>query len=110
MQHFNKFWVTGSGTGLFTWSSVAEAAAEIPENFNFVNPPVRDGFNTPVAKSASGGSWLALRCKEPVVAAFNVLTDFFVDIADEPGPMTLHCHITQHAAGGMVAGKLALAY
>ncbi len=49
--------------------------------------------------------------REPVVAAFNVLTEFFfVDIADEPGPMTLHCHITQHAAGGMVAGKLALAY
>ncbi|KAF8910322.1 multicopper oxidase-domain-containing protein [Mucidula mucida] len=85
-KHFNKFWVTGSGTGLFNWSSVAEAAAEIPENFNFVNPPVRDGFNTPVAKSATGGSWLALRY-----------------IADEPGPMTLHCHITQHAAGGMVA-------
>jgi len=61
-KHFNPFWVIGQGTGAFNWSSVAEAYEAIPESFNLVNPPRRDGYNTPPASAATGGSWLALRC------------------------------------------------
>ena len=40
-KHYNQFWVIGQGQGEWNYSSVAEAAAAMPENFNFVNPPVR---------------------------------------------------------------------
>ncbi|KAK0467199.1 Cupredoxin [Desarmillaria tabescens] len=83
-KHFNRFWVMGHGTGSFNWTTVAEAAEAIPEHFNFVNPPKRDGYNT--IPSTPEGSWLALRY-----------------VVQNPGPQTVHCHISQHAAGGMVA-------
>ncbi|KIY68202.1 multicopper oxidase [Cylindrobasidium torrendii FP15055 ss-10] len=84
-KHLNKFWVIGEGSGSFNWTTVAEAAAAIPESFNFETAPLRDGYNTPVAIAAQGGSWLALRY-----------------VVEEAGPQVLHCHISQHATGGMV--------
>ncbi|PBK99629.1 hypothetical protein ARMGADRAFT_1125788 [Armillaria gallica] len=83
-KHFNRFWVLGHGLGSFNWTTVAEAAEAVPEHFNFVNPPKRDGYNT--LPSDPDGSWLALRY-----------------VVQNPGPQTVHCHISQHAAGGMVA-------
>ncbi|KIY71220.1 multicopper oxidase [Cylindrobasidium torrendii FP15055 ss-10] len=85
-KHLNKFWVIGEGAGLWTWPTVAEAAKDIPEAFNFVNPPLRDGYNTPAGAVATNGSWLALRY-----------------VADTAGPQTVHCHLSQHMGGGMVA-------
>ncbi|KAG7443568.1 uncharacterized protein BT62DRAFT_1033638 [Guyanagaster necrorhizus] len=82
-KHFNRFWVMGHGVGSFNWTSVAEAAEAIPESFNFVNPPKRDGYDT--IPSTAEGSWLAIRY-----------------VVQNPGPQTVHCHISQHAAGGMV--------
>ncbi|KAK7179955.1 multicopper oxidase [Paraphaeosphaeria sporulosa] len=81
-KHSNKAFLIGQGQGNFTWSSVAEAAADTPENFNLITPPYRDGFVTP--PSATGPTWLAVR--------YHVVN---------PGPFLLHCHIQSHLDGGM---------
>ncbi|KAI0768684.1 Cupredoxin [Trametes elegans] len=81
-KHYNQFWVIGQGQGVWNYSSVAEAAAAMPESFNFANPPVRDNFNTPATEEAS---WLAIRYRTV-----------------NPGPDLIHCHLSQHATGGMV--------
>jgi FtsP/CotA-like multicopper oxidase with cupredoxin domain len=45
-KHSNKAFVLGKGIGDWNWSSVAEAAAVLPNNtFNFKNPPLRDGVS-----------------------------------------------------------------
>ncbi|KAI5829857.1 hypothetical protein K523DRAFT_352145 [Schizophyllum commune Tattone D] len=81
-KHYNQFWVIGQGQGEWNYSSVAEAAAAMPENFNFVNPPVRDSYNTP---ASTDFAWLAIRYRTV-----------------NPGPDLIHCHLSQHATGGMV--------
>ncbi|KAJ4359831.1 uncharacterized protein N0V89_000387 [Didymosphaeria variabile] len=81
-KHSNKGFIIGQGEGNFTWNSVAQAAAEKPENFNLVSPPFRDGFVTPA--SATGPTWLAVR--------YQVVN---------PGAFMLHCHIQSHMDGGM---------
>ncbi|KAF7593834.1 hypothetical protein BBP40_010769 [Aspergillus hancockii] len=86
-KHSNKYFVIGSGTGPFTYSSVAEAMQYIPESFNFRNPQLRDTFFSPPA--GSGPSWLALR--------YHVVN---------PGPFLLHCHIQMHLSGGMALAIL----
>ncbi|KAJ5931405.1 hypothetical protein N7516_005894 [Penicillium verrucosum] len=58
-KHSNRVYVLGTGTGSFNWSSVAEAAQTIPENFNLDNPPMRDTFTT--LPAYKGESWLAVR-------------------------------------------------
>ncbi|KAF7185514.1 Laccase abr2 [Pseudocercospora fuligena] len=86
-KHSNKAYVIGRGTGAFTWSSVAEAAAAQPQNFNFANPQLRDGFAT--APSAGAPVWLAVR--------YHVVN---------PGAFLLHCHIQTHLTGGMAVALL----
>lgn len=86
-KHSNKAYVIGSGTGPFTWTSVAEAAAAQPQNFNFVNPPLRDGYAT--APGAGQSVWLAIR--------YHVVN---------PGAFMLHCHIQTHLSGGMAVAIL----
>ncbi|KAL1738426.1 multicopper oxidase-domain-containing protein, partial [Schizophyllum fasciatum] len=81
-KHYNQFWVIGQGLGEWNYSSVAEAAAAMPESFNFVNPPVRDSYNTP---ASTDFSWLVIRYRTV-----------------NPGPDLIHCHLSQHATGGMV--------
>ncbi|KAH8669026.1 multicopper oxidase [Xylariales sp. PMI_506] len=80
--HGRHFYVLGSGSGAFNWSTVAEAAAAVPESFNLVNPPLRDTYPTP--SSAAAASWLVLR--RP---------------SDNPGVWLIHCHIMSHLQGGM---------
>lgn len=82
-KHSNKYFVIGSGTTPFIWSSVAEAMEEISENFNLINPQLRDTFPTPNVPG-SAGSWLAIR--------YHVIN---------PGPFLLHCHLQMHQTGGM---------
>ncbi|KAL4934440.1 Cupredoxin [Aspergillus undulatus] len=82
-KHSNKFFVIGRGNEPFHYSSVAEAMEEIPENFNFETPQLRDTFTTPVA-SGPLGTWLAIR--------YHVTN---------PGPFLLHCHLQMHQNGGM---------
>ncbi|KAE8389941.1 Cupredoxin [Aspergillus alliaceus] len=86
-KHSNKYFVIGSGTGAFTYSSVAEATQYIPELFNFRTPQMRDTFPSPPA--GSGPSWLAIR--------YHVVN---------PGPFLLHCHIQPHLSGGMALAIL----
>jgi len=74
-KHSNKAFVLGSGV-------VAEAAAAMPNAFNLVNPPYRDGYTTKPAERKS--SWMALRCQ--VV---------------NPGAFLFHCHMQTHLSGGM---------
>lgn len=81
-KHGNKMWLLGSGNGLFKWSSVAEAALEIPQSFNLVDPPRRDGFAT--LNAGTGPTWTAVR--------YHVTN---------PGAWMLHCHIQTHLMGGM---------
>ncbi|EXJ84319.1 hypothetical protein A1O3_04986 [Capronia epimyces CBS 606.96] len=81
-KHSNKFFVIGSGSGAFNYSSVAEAIQYIPENFNLVNPPQRDGSNVPAAPAEP--SWLAIRYHSV-----------------NPGAFLLHCHVQTHFSGGM---------
>ena len=81
-KHNNKMWLIGSGQGLFKWSSVAEAVKEVPQSFNLVDPPRRDGFSTVDAPRYS--TWTAVR--------YHVT---------DPGAWMLHCHIQTHLIGGM---------
>ncbi|KAJ4371150.1 hypothetical protein N0V83_004366 [Neocucurbitaria cava] len=83
-KHSNRGFIIGSGEGQFNWTSVAEAAQAIPQNFNFVSPPYRDGFVTP--PSEVDPMWLAVR--------YEVVN---------PGAFMLHCHIQSHLNGGMAA-------
>lgn len=47
-KHSNKAYLLGKGTGVWNWTTVAEAAAVLPPaTFNFVNPPLRDGVSRP---------------------------------------------------------------
>ncbi|KAI0201408.1 multicopper oxidase [Astrocystis sublimbata] len=81
-KHGNKMWMIGSGEGSFNYSSVEEAMRVIPQNFNLVDPPRRDGFTTPDAPR--GPTWVAVR--------YHVTN---------PGAWFLHCHISTHLEGGM---------
>ena len=48
-------------------------------------------------------SWLAIRCTflHPLPTP-NWLTISFLDRTVNPGPDLIHCHLSQHATGGMV--------
>ncbi|KAI0973814.1 multicopper oxidase [Xylaria arbuscula] len=81
-KHGNKMWQIGSGQGIFNYTSVAEAMKEIPQNFNLVDPPRRDGFAT--LDAPRGPTWIAVR--------YHVTN---------PGVWFLHCHISTHLQGGM---------
>lgn len=81
-KHSNKVFILGAGEGDFNWTSVEEAAAAVPQNFNLVTPPYRDGFVVP--PSGLKPTWLAVR--------YHVIN---------PGPFMLHCHIQSHLNGGM---------
>lgn len=86
-KHSNKAFIIGQGTGAFNWTTVGKAAAAIPSSFNFVNPPLRDGFTTPVANGSP--TWMAVR--------YQVIN---------PGAFILHCHIQTHFGGGMALAIL----
>ncbi|PWY84193.1 L-ascorbate oxidase [Aspergillus eucalypticola CBS 122712] len=86
-KHSNKYFVIGTGNQPFIWSSVEEAMKDIPENFNFENPQMRDTFYSP--SSSTGPSWLAMRY--PIV---------------NPGPFLLHCHLQMHHVGGLALALL----
>jgi FtsP/CotA-like multicopper oxidase with cupredoxin domain len=81
-KHGNKMWLIGSGQGTFTWSSVEAAIQEIPQNFNLVDPPRRDGFAT--LDAPKNPTWTAVR--------YHVTN---------PGAWMIHCHIQTHLLGGM---------
>ncbi|KAL4948316.1 Cupredoxin [Aspergillus filifer] len=87
-KHSNKFFVIGHGDQPFLWNSVAEAMEEIPQNFNFETPQLRDTFATPIAPGP-WGSWLAIR--------YHVVN---------PGPFLLHCHLQMHQSGGMALAMI----
>ncbi|KAH5293476.1 hypothetical protein HBI12_229350 [Parastagonospora nodorum] len=44
-KHSNKAFVLGYGDGVFNWTTVTDAAAAMPQNFNLVTPPYRDGYH-----------------------------------------------------------------
>lgn len=81
-KHSNKAYIIGQGIGPFNYSSVAQAAAVMPQNFNFINPPPRDGFTMPPAQG--NATWMAVR--------YEVVN---------PGAFIIHCHIQTHLSGGM---------
>lgn len=83
-KHGNKGFLIGSGTGLFTarWTSVADALVDVPESFNLVNPPLRDGYTT--IPAVGEPTWLVVRYQSV-----------------NPGAWLLHCHIQTHLSGGM---------
>ncbi|PYH69631.1 multicopper oxidase [Aspergillus vadensis CBS 113365] len=86
-KHSNKYFVIGTGNQPFIWSSVEEAMKDIPENFNFENPQLRDTFYSP--SSSTGPSWLAMR--------YHIVN---------PGPFLLHCHLQMHHVGGLALALL----
>jgi FtsP/CotA-like multicopper oxidase with cupredoxin domain len=81
-KHSNKAFVLGYGEGVFNWTTVEQAAAAIPQSFNFVTPPYRDSFVVPAAGRAP--TWMAVR--------YHVVN---------PGAFLLHCHLQNHLSGGM---------
>lgn len=86
-KHSNRGFVIGAGGGDFKWGSVAEAAAAIPQSFNFVSPPYRDSWVVP--SSTRQTTWVVVR--------YQVVN---------PGPFLLHCHIQSHLSGGMAVAML----
>jgi FtsP/CotA-like multicopper oxidase with cupredoxin domain len=83
-KHANKGFIIGAGEGIFNWTTVAEAAKAIPESFNLVTPPYRDGFAT--LPTNTKPTWLAVRYQ-----------------VTNPGVWMVHCHIQDHLRGGMAA-------
>ncbi|PYH89083.1 L-ascorbate oxidase [Aspergillus ellipticus CBS 707.79] len=81
-KHSNKFYVIGQGSTPWTYSSVAEAMKYVPQDFNLVNPQLRDTYQSPQSTASLG--WLALR--------YHVVN---------PGPFFIHCHLSMHEAGGL---------
>lgn len=82
-KHAGKGYLIGQGPGPFNYTNVEDAMKEIPQYFNLVNPPPRDGFTTlPVLDS------------NPVfmVVRYHVTN---------PGAWLLHCHLQTHLEGGM---------
>lgn len=71
-------YVIGQGTGDFKWNSVAEATREFPQNFNLVDPPLRDSVRTIQANDEP--TWVAVRYH-----------------SKDPGAWLLHCHIVSLA-------------
>jgi FtsP/CotA-like multicopper oxidase with cupredoxin domain len=58
-KHSTKAYRIGAGIGQFNYKSVAEAMQSIPGNFNLIDPPFRDGFQT--IPNGQGPTWLAVR-------------------------------------------------
>ena len=85
-KHANKYFVIGSGTGDFNYSSVAEAQAAGVE-FNLDNPPYVDGYTS--TPSEGVGAWMVFRYQVNTVGAW-----------------LLHCHIQSHLSGGMAVAIL----
>ena len=86
-KHSNKGFYIGTGTGEFSWDTVADAVTDTPSSFNLVNPPYRDTFPTPAAFATP--AWAVLR--------YQVVN---------PGAFILHCHIQPHLSGGMAMAML----
>ncbi|CAG7564386.1 unnamed protein product [Fusarium equiseti] len=79
-KHNHKAWIIGTGHGGFPWASVQEAIdAGEEENFNFKNPPIRDGCRLGNAT----GDWTAIRYEITFPAA-----------------SMLHCHMIHHFGAG----------
>lgn len=76
-KHNNKAFIIGTGTGGFPWASVDEAIRHggQAKNFNFVDPPLRDGCRL----GNQTGDWTVIR----------------YDIAF-PAASMLHCHMIHH--------------
>ncbi|KAF4548440.1 Multicopper oxidase-like protein 5 [Elsinoe fawcettii] len=82
-KHGNKAYIIGSGKGSFPWKDVAEAEKHLPPGtFNWIDPPLRDSFDT--LEGVGYNTWLALRYK-----------------VDAPGAWLMHCHVQSHLTGGM---------
>lgn len=56
-KHNHKAWIIGVGEGFFRWPDVATAIKEVPENFNMIDPPLRDGARL----REKHGSWTVVR-------------------------------------------------
>ncbi|KKY35900.1 putative multicopper oxidase [Diaporthe ampelina] len=80
-KHNNKAFIIGTGTGGFPWASVDEAIrfGGQKENFNLVDPPLRDGCRL----GNQTGDWTVIR----------------YDIAF-PAASMLHCHMIHHFGAG----------
>ncbi|OJJ48194.1 hypothetical protein ASPZODRAFT_2123349 [Penicilliopsis zonata CBS 506.65] len=86
-KHGSRTWRIGQGQGRWNYSSVEEARAERPQDFNLVNPGYRDTWLTQF--SPGGGYWSVLRYQ-----------------VDNPGPWLFHCHVELHLMGGMALAIL----
>ena len=75
-KHNHKAWIIGTGHGGFPWASVQDAIdAGEGDNFNLINPPIRDGCRLGNAT----GDWTAIRYEITFPAA-----------------SMLHCHMIHH--------------
>ncbi|SMQ51194.1 unnamed protein product [Zymoseptoria tritici ST99CH_3D1] len=78
-KHNHKAFIIGRGDGFWRWKNVAEAIKDSPQNFNMIDPPLRDGAR--LAKEH--GSWTVIR--------------YTINF---PALSMLHCHKIAHFAGG----------
>ncbi|RSM06683.1 hypothetical protein CEP52_005560 [Fusarium oligoseptatum] len=79
-KHNNKAWIIGTGQGGFPWDSVVDAIeGGAAKNFNFENPPIRDGCRL----GNETGDWTVIRYE----IAF-------------PAVSMLHCHMIHHFGAG----------
>jgi hypothetical protein len=86
-KHSNKFYVIGTGSGTWSYSSVAEAMKVMPQSFNLINPPMRDTYPTPIVLGVD--TWIVYR--------YQVVN---------PGAFLFHCHIQDHLDGGMAVALI----
>merc|ERR1712000_131312 len=73
--HGHKFWLLGSGAGVFPYLSVTDAPSSM---INLNNPPYRDTIDLPPS------GWAVIRY-----------------ITDNPGAWLFHCYVQWHQVSGM---------
>ncbi|GME45389.1 putative multicopper oxidase [Neofusicoccum parvum] len=85
-KHNHKAFIIGMGDGFFRWPDVEAAIRDVPENFNLVDPPLRDG-----ARLAKGeGSWTVIRYQITF-----------------PAMSMLHCRFSARERAGVRANEVA---
>ncbi|RMZ78940.1 hypothetical protein DV737_g3680, partial [Chaetothyriales sp. CBS 132003] len=85
-KHANKFFVIGSASGDFNFTTTADAVAA-GYDINLDTAPYVDGYTSTPAEGS--GAWMIFRYQ-----------------ANTPGAWFLHCHVQSHFSGGMAVAIL----
>lgn len=92
----------GQGFGNWTYNTTAEAIAAFPDNFELSGGASLRGESTILSILRSGSQFVLPPDISTSPAAITQPSWMVVRfVADVPGPINLHCHLSSHFWGGM---------